>query len=247
MLKAGGDPILTPPLREALAARLERKEQALLLLNRRGYATSLLCRECGLQAVVPQLLGRRSPCTRAGARALCHYCAPPDAPRRAPAASCKGEYLRLAGLRHGEGAWRRCGRRCPRRASSASTATSPCAAARWQQRAGRLRGGGDGHPRRHADDRQGPRLPARDAGGRDRRRRRPRPARLPRRRAHVPAPDPGRGPRRPRRPAGRGHPAEPPARPLRAAASPARRTTTPSTSGRWSSAGRWPTRRRPRW
>ena len=43
-------------------------------------------------------------------------------------------------------------------------------------------------------------------------------ARLPRRRADVPAPDPGRGPRGPRRARGRGDPAEPPARPLRAAA-----------------------------
>ena len=58
MLKAGGDPILTPPLRDALVERLERKEQALLLLNRRGYATSLLCRECGLQAGAPTARSR---------------------------------------------------------------------------------------------------------------------------------------------------------------------------------------------
>src|SRR5262249_53913513 len=37
-LKAGADPILTPVLREALAERLARREQSLLLLNRRGYA-----------------------------------------------------------------------------------------------------------------------------------------------------------------------------------------------------------------
>ena len=39
-----GSPILTPNLQEALAERLARHEQSLLLLNRRGYATSLICR-----------------------------------------------------------------------------------------------------------------------------------------------------------------------------------------------------------
>ncbi|HEX9190041.1 MAG TPA: primosomal protein N', partial [Vicinamibacteria bacterium] len=47
VLRGGGDPILSPALRDALAACLARREQSLLLLNRRGYATSLLCRECG--------------------------------------------------------------------------------------------------------------------------------------------------------------------------------------------------------
>src|SRR6266496_53911 len=42
VLRAGGDPILSPVLREALAARLTRGEQSLLLLNRRGGATRLL-------------------------------------------------------------------------------------------------------------------------------------------------------------------------------------------------------------
>ena len=62
----------------------------------------------------------------------------------------------------------------------------------------------DRRPRRHADDRQGPRLPARHAGRRRLGRRRPRPRRLPRVRAHVPAADAGRRPRGPRRAAGRG-------------------------------------------
>ena len=53
VLKAGGDAILSPTLQEALSFRLERNEQALLLLNRRGWATSLLCRECGQQSACP--------------------------------------------------------------------------------------------------------------------------------------------------------------------------------------------------
>jgi primosomal protein N' (replication factor Y) len=94
-LKAGADPILTPVLREALAERVERKEQSLLLLNRRGYATSLLCRECGLQAMCPNC---SVPLTlhKGGRLALCHYCAYETQTPRA-CGSCKGEYLRLTG------------------------------------------------------------------------------------------------------------------------------------------------------
>jgi primosomal protein N' (replication factor Y) (superfamily II helicase) len=94
-LKAGADPILTPALRDALAERIERKEQSLLLLNRRGYATSLLCRECGLQAMCPNC---SVPLTlhKGGRIALCHYCAYETATPRA-CGSCKGEYLRLTG------------------------------------------------------------------------------------------------------------------------------------------------------
>jgi primosomal protein N' (replication factor Y) len=95
VLKTGGDPVITPPLREALELRLARKEQALLLLNRRGYATSLVCRECGLPALCPN-------CSVAltlhygGRSALCHYCAYES---RTPGACtyCKGAYLRLTG------------------------------------------------------------------------------------------------------------------------------------------------------
>jgi primosomal protein N' (replication factor Y) len=95
VLKSGGDAILTPPLREALAQRLARREQSLLLLNRRGYATSLLCRECGLQAACPNC----SVCLalhEGGRLALCHYCGHQTGVPRSCSA-CKGEYLRLTG------------------------------------------------------------------------------------------------------------------------------------------------------
>jgi primosomal protein N' (replication factor Y) len=95
VLKAGGDPVITPPLREALELRLARKEQALLLLNRRGYATSLICRECGLPALCPNCSVALT-LHHGGKRALCHYCAYES---RAPEACtyCKGAYLRLTG------------------------------------------------------------------------------------------------------------------------------------------------------
>jgi primosomal protein N' (replication factor Y) len=95
VMRAGGDPVLTPALREALAGRLERGEQALLLLNRRGYATSLLCRECGQSASCPNCSVLLT-VHQGGRTAQCHYC---GFQSRAPRACsyCKGEYLRLAG------------------------------------------------------------------------------------------------------------------------------------------------------
>ncbi len=64
---------LSPPLIEALHARLERKEQSLLFLNRRGFAPVLMCHDCGWLA----------PCKRCDARLTihqrsrqlrCHHC-----------------------------------------------------------------------------------------------------------------------------------------------------------------------------
>ncbi|MFN3830168.1 MAG: primosomal protein N' [Tepidimonas ignava] len=45
--------LLAPPLRAALQARLARGEQALLLLNRRGYAPVIACGDCGWKSGCP--------------------------------------------------------------------------------------------------------------------------------------------------------------------------------------------------
>jgi primosomal protein N' (replication factor Y) len=95
VMKAGGDVILSPVLREALTACVSRKEQALLLLNRRGYATSLLCRECGEQAACPNCSVSLT-LHDGGRTALCHYCAHQIGAPRA-CGVCKGAYLRLTG------------------------------------------------------------------------------------------------------------------------------------------------------
>ncbi len=44
---------LSPPLREALAETLARREQGLLFLNRRGFAPLTLCRACGHRFACP--------------------------------------------------------------------------------------------------------------------------------------------------------------------------------------------------
>ena len=46
-------PIFSPQLKEAITQRLERKEQVILFLNRRGYSTSLQCPQCGYVAGCP--------------------------------------------------------------------------------------------------------------------------------------------------------------------------------------------------
>jgi primosomal protein N' (replication factor Y) len=96
VLRAGGDPILSPALREALAARLARREQSLVLLNRRGYATSLLCRECGQEAMCPNCSVTLT-LHHGGRSALCHYCGH-EAKTPTSCPSCHGAYLRLTGF-----------------------------------------------------------------------------------------------------------------------------------------------------
>jgi primosomal protein N' (replication factor Y) len=68
-----GPLVLTPRLRESLALRLLRREQTILLLNRRGYATFVQCRDCGSvrtchRCNVSLTLHRRP------ARMVCHHC-----------------------------------------------------------------------------------------------------------------------------------------------------------------------------
>ncbi len=64
---------IAPPLVKALAETLERGEQSLLFLNRRGYAPLTLCRECGHRFQCPN-------CTawmvehRLTRRLACHHC-----------------------------------------------------------------------------------------------------------------------------------------------------------------------------
>jgi primosomal protein N' (replication factor Y) len=86
-----GQRFLARRTRELLAAAVGRGEQAIVLVNRRGWAPVLLCRECGYQASctdcsVPLTVHRRRSVL------LCHYCG-----HRAPIPQrcerCGGELL----------------------------------------------------------------------------------------------------------------------------------------------------------
>jgi primosomal protein N' (replication factor Y) len=72
----GGQPtgsIISRPLREAMALRLERKEQTILFLNRRGYSTSLLCEKCGQVEECPHCSVALT-YHRSASQLLCHIC-----------------------------------------------------------------------------------------------------------------------------------------------------------------------------
>jgi primosomal protein N' (replication factor Y) len=81
---------LSPPLREAVKATLERKEQALLFLNRRGYAPLTLCRACGHRLQCPNCSAWLVEHRYLG-RLQCHHCgfeSPP--PAKCPACQAEG-------------------------------------------------------------------------------------------------------------------------------------------------------------
>ena len=95
---AGPDLVLSRALSAALAVRLERREQALVLLNRRGFATAVFCRQCAGTMDCPNcsvsLVVHGEGVSR---RARCHYC---NYSSRVPAACplCAGPYLDQAGF-----------------------------------------------------------------------------------------------------------------------------------------------------
>jgi len=87
--------VLSPVLREAITACLDRGEQVILLLNRRGYATFIICRECGhvlkCSACDVTLTYHRRPNLL-----LCHYC---DSRQKPPETcpQCRSHNIRYVG------------------------------------------------------------------------------------------------------------------------------------------------------
>ncbi|MFO1395849.1 MAG: primosomal protein N' [Burkholderiales bacterium] len=61
------------PLRDAIAARLARGEQALVFVNRRGYSPSLVCASCKWEAHCPRCAARLTT-HRDPPRMRCHHC-----------------------------------------------------------------------------------------------------------------------------------------------------------------------------
>ena len=176
-------------------------EQALLFLNRRGYAPLTLCRACGHRFQCPQLLGLagRAPLPRPPASATIAASrsrGPPACP------DCGAADESLVACRPRRRAPRRGGRRrcfprrgcrsCRQRHRRRRRAAARRDLAAIEARRGR-------HRHRHPARRQGPQLPAPDAGRRGRRRSRPGRRRPARGRAHLPAAAPGDRPRRARR------------------------------------------------
>ena len=71
----GPDVVISRELATAIADRLTRREQVLVLLNRRGYATAVFCRQCGDMFDCPNCtISLTVHSARNGWRARCHYC-----------------------------------------------------------------------------------------------------------------------------------------------------------------------------
>jgi primosomal protein N' (replication factor Y) len=96
--KEKGTPIFSSQLKEAITQRLERREQTILFLNRRGFATSLQCPLCGFVAECPNCsvaltYHRRAP------KLACHICGhEASAPSVCPNEKCRNPAIRFAGL-----------------------------------------------------------------------------------------------------------------------------------------------------
>ena len=88
--------VISEELEEALSDRLAKREQSILLLNRRGYAAFVQCADCGDVASCPNcsisLTYHRTP-----ERLVCHYCLHAE-PVRTVCPRCKGLVLRQRGL-----------------------------------------------------------------------------------------------------------------------------------------------------
>ncbi|PZT54793.1 primosomal protein N' [Paenibacillus silvae] len=94
-LKEGNRSMFSRALHKGIEERIERGEQTVLLLNRRGYSTFVMCRSCGYVAGCPECdisltYHQRSNNLR------CHYCGYAEAaPETCP--DCGSEHIRYFG------------------------------------------------------------------------------------------------------------------------------------------------------
>jgi hypothetical protein len=96
--KQPGVQILSQQLKEAIQTRLEKREQTILFLNRRGYSSSLQCTKCGYVAECPN-------CSisltyhRGAQKLLCHICNyEARVPSVCPEPKCGNPAIRYSGL-----------------------------------------------------------------------------------------------------------------------------------------------------
>ncbi|MGH9202351.1 MAG: replication restart helicase PriA, partial [Vicinamibacterales bacterium] len=98
MAAEGAEVVLSRTLREAVSDRLTRGEQSLILLNRRGFAIAVVCRQCGTTLECPNCSVSLTVHKRGvDWRARCHYC---NFTRPVPSACtrCAAPYLERTGF-----------------------------------------------------------------------------------------------------------------------------------------------------
>ena len=111
-------------------ARSTRGEQAIVLLNRRGFATRGLLPAVRRDARLPELQRVADRAPRGRTRARCHYCNYSIAAAEGVRATAPARIIELVGLRHRARRGRGPRARSPTRASRASTATRSAGEAR---------------------------------------------------------------------------------------------------------------------
>jgi primosomal protein N' (replication factor Y) len=90
--------VFSEPLKEGIRQRIEKGEQTILFLNRRGYSSSLQCPKCGYVAGCPNCSVSLT-FHRAKHRLMCHICGHSEAaPVRCPKPECGDGAIRYAGL-----------------------------------------------------------------------------------------------------------------------------------------------------
>jgi primosomal protein N' (replication factor Y) (superfamily II helicase) len=93
--ETGQEQVISRKLAEEIRERLERKEQVMILLNRRGYSPVALCRACGSRmecrnCAVAMTHHKKS------SRMVCHYCGF-EAPVPKKCGECGSEYVYFLG------------------------------------------------------------------------------------------------------------------------------------------------------
>lgn len=89
-LKEGNRSIFSRKLQELLADRLQKGEQSILFLNRRGYAGFISCRACGHVMKCPHCDVSLS--EHKGGRLICHYCGYSE-PKPSVCPKCGSRYI----------------------------------------------------------------------------------------------------------------------------------------------------------
>ena len=159
------DEALSRKLVEEIGERLERHEQVMVLLNRRGYSAFVLCRECG-ETVQCKNCAIAMTYHKREHRLVCHYCGyMRPAPKTCP--KCGSEYVQYLGtgseklehILHGL---------FPQARIARLDRDTVRGRDDFERMLTRVAGGRDRSAGRHADDRQGTRRRERHAGGRRR-------------------------------------------------------------------------------
>jgi primosomal protein N' (replication factor Y) len=94
-LAEGNRSMFSRSLSQAISDRLERGEQMILFLNRRGYSTFVLCRECGYSMRCPECDVALT-YHAAGSNIRCHYC-DYEEPVPSVCPNCGGRYIKYFG------------------------------------------------------------------------------------------------------------------------------------------------------